>query len=156
MCVSGEQGRVTRGAGVAQWWERSPAWVHVADFVQYWLPPYSEGFSLGSSGSPVFLPPSKPALQIPVRSTRVKDLHENSAKAVVASSLNIEKSFSFIYLSKFRGGSRKFRKRGPRPPIPPPPPPQMKTVLFRTCSLQHCGQSKVTLTFRMIEWKSML
>ena len=37
-----------------------------------------------------------------------------------------------------------------------PPPSQMKTSLFRTCSLQHCGQSKVTLTYQAIEWKSML
>ena len=95
----------------------------MADFVQYWLPPYSEGFSLGSSGSPVFLPPSKPALQIPVRSTRIKDLHENSAKAVVASSLNIEKRFSCIYLSKFRGGSRNSERGGRVPPPLPLPPP---------------------------------
>ena len=38
-----------------------------------------------------------------------------------------------------RGGSRKFRKRGPSPP---PSPPQMKTSFFRTCS------NKVTLMFQ--------
>ena len=39
-----------------------------------------------------------------------------------------------------RGGSRKFRKTGPRPP--PFPPPGMKTSLCRTCS------NKVTLKFQ--------
>ena len=39
-------------------------------------------------------------------------------------------------LTVSRGGSRKFRKRGPRPP------PRMKTSLFRTCS------NKVRLTFQ--------
>ena len=61
-------------------------------------------------------------------------------------------------LSTLRGGSRKFRKRGPgrvsHPPFPPPPPPppphthththnlQMKTSLYRTRS------NKATLTFQ--------
>ena len=56
-----------------------------------------------------------------------------------------------------RGGSRKFRKRGPSPP-PPPPPDRKKTLLFS----QHAAysivvvfmmQSKAMLTFRKKELK---
>ena len=38
----------------------------------------------------------------------------------------------FLLQDMFRGGSRKFRKKGPSPP--PSPSPQMKTSLLRTCS----------------------
>ena len=44
----------------------------------------------------------------------------------------------------FRGGSRKFRKRGPSPPLP-----GMKTSLFRACSIQHCGR------IRDVKWSNV-
>ena len=63
-----------------------------------------------------------------------------------------------------RGGSRKFRKRGPSPPasLPPPHPrPQRENFTFQ--DMQYTAfegvfvmQSKVTLTFRKTELKSIL
>ena len=54
-----------------------------------------------------------------------------------------------------QGRIQKIQKEGAESPHSPPPF-QTKTSLFRTCSLQHCGQSNGTLMCRAIEWKSML
>ena len=60
---------------MSQWWEHSPptnvSWVRIPDPASYvgwvccWFFPLLRGFS---PGSPVFLPPQKPTLQIPTRS----------------------------------------------------------------------------------------
>ena len=54
-------------------------------------------------------------------------------------------------VAKYRGGSRKFRKRGPSPTTSPPPPRNENFTAYRISVMQ----SKVTM-FRKVELKSIL